>query len=541
MARRTTSSALRVLISVTVFLVLVRWHPGGDRVGRAVDDLGQLLAAVIACVATAWRARIASALASSSWRLLAFATGSWALGEVVWSYYELVSDHPSPFPSLADVGYLGFAVLAIVAMLVWPSSKLRGGSRWRALLDGVLIAGSLFILSWVTALGSVRSGGDGALAWSVSLSYPVSDLILITLAVVVVAHASAAAREGLGPLVAGLIFLCVADSGFAYLTSVGRYVTGSPVDAGWFGGFLLIAAAARTATAHQQHEAKEAAAAAVPELESTTWALLPYVPAALGLAVAVGGAFTGRGDQIALVAATLVMAALLLRQLLAVLDNRTLVTALVSTQQALHFQAFHDPLTGLANRALFNDRLRHGLELHRRDLRPLGLLYCDLDGFKSVNDTLGHEAGDQVIKIAAERLKAITRTADTVARMGGDEFAILLEHDSDTTIITARILEAFTQPAFVNGHDVPLGISIGIAELTAAATPIAAETFLHRADSAMYQAKRTGKGFAITWAETPQPATLSTGQPIGPLVPTTPTPLGQAGMRSAPPSRSGRP
>ncbi len=92
------------------------------------------------------------------------------------------------------------------------------------------------------------------------------------------------------------------------------------------------------------------------------------------------------------------MAALLARQLLAELDNRRLVVALVDTQQELRFQAFHDPLTGLANRALFADRLRHGLELHRRDLRQLRLLYCDLDGFKTVNDTLGHDAGDDVIK-----------------------------------------------------------------------------------------------------------------------------------------------
>jgi diguanylate cyclase (GGDEF)-like protein len=350
------------------------------------------------------------------------------------------------------------------------------------------------------------------------VAYPVSDLILITLTVVVVSHARPAARGGLGLLATGLMFLCVADSGFAYLTSLERYATGSPVDAGWFGGFLLIAAAAYSATSPGSDIVGDQ-----PEVESTSRALLPYLPAGVGLAVAVGGAFTEAGDRVVLVAATLVVAALLVRQLLAVLDNRRLVLELIETQYELHHQAFHDPLTGLANRALFGDRLRHGLELHSRDLRPLSLLYCDLDGFKKVNDTLGHEAGDEVIKACAERLRAVTRTADTVARMGGDEFAVLLEHGDDAPAVVAHILAAFTQPTFVGSHRISLGISIGIAELSAVAAPITAAEFLHRADTAMYHAKRTATGFAVTWSEaTPFDESLRLPEGIGILAPNEP-------------------
>jgi diguanylate cyclase (GGDEF)-like protein len=429
---------------------------------------------------------------------MSVATGAWALGEALWSYYELVARRQTPFPSLADAGFLTFAVLAVAALLLWPSVALSGAARWRALLDGLLVAGSLFIVTWVTALGVAVHAGGTPLAWIVSVAYPVSDLVLITLTVIVVAHARAASRAGLGLLAAGMVSLCVADSGFAYLTSVGRYATGSPVDAGWIGGFLLIAVAATSARTSRHTEG----AAAEPVLESRTRVLLPYLPAGLGLTVAVGGAFAGDGDQVTLSAAALVVATLLARQLLAVLDNRRLVVTLVSTQHELHHQAFHDPLTGLANRALFADRLRHGLELHRRDLRPLSLLYCDLDGFKAINDTLGHEAGDEVIKIAAERLRAVTRAADTVARLGGDEFGVLLEHgDTETTAIVAHILDAFTQPTYVTEQIVTLGISIGVAELDAAATPITAATFLHRADAAMYHAKRTDKGSAVTWTD----------------------------------------
>jgi len=393
-----------------------------------------------------------------------------------------------------------FPVFAVSGLLAWPSAAVHGGRRWRTLLDGVLVAGSLFIVSWVTALGSAaRSGGDGRFAYVVSLAYPVTDLVLLTLVVVVVAHARDSARSGLGLLAVGLSALVVADSGFAYLTSTGRYATGSVVDAGWFGGFLLIAAAATTASAPAAPRGGPVPAAV--ESESTAAALLPYLPAGVGLGLAVVGELTGRGQKVASTAAGVVVIALLIRQLLAVLDNRRLLRQLQRVQLELRHQAFHDPLTGLANRALFTDRLHHGLQLHRRDRRPLGLIYLDLDGFKAINDGHGHEAGDAVLRAAAERLRAVTRPGDTVARLGGDEFAVLVEDGGDAATVVARLLDALTQPAVVGRHSVSLGASIGLADLTPDAAPVTPAEFLRRADAAMYQAKRSGKGCAVCWTD----------------------------------------
>ncbi len=123
--------------------------------------------------------------------------------------------------------------------------------------------------------------------------------------------------------------------------------------------------------------------------------------------------------------------ALLLRQLIVLLDNQRLTRDVMAQQEELAHRAFHDPLTGLANRALFFDRVSHALDLHRRDLRPVSVIFVDLDDFKSINDAFGHETGDVVLTEVAGRLEDASRTGDTVARLGGDEFAILLEDSGD--------------------------------------------------------------------------------------------------------------
>ncbi|MEO7058865.1 MAG: GGDEF domain-containing protein [Lapillicoccus sp.] len=474
--------------------------------------MGQLLAAAVAAVCCGFRAGRSAGRAATSWWWLAAGTASWALGEVVWSYYELVADQQTPFPSLADAGFLLFPVLSAVGLLLWPSAVLRGATRWRTLLDGALVAGALLILSWVTALGStVHAGGASTIGYAVSLAYPLSDLVLLTLTVVIVAHARQT-RSGLALLALGLACLCIADTGFAYLTAVDSYATGSAVDVGWFGGFLLIAVAAFQTAAPEDPIGVRA------RLESTPRTMLPYLPAGIGIAVALAGQFTGHGDQVTLAAAAFVIAALLGRQLLTVLDNRALVRQVLAAQHELRYQAFHDPLTGLGNRALFGDRLRHSLELHQRDLRPLSVLYCDLDGFKTVNDTLGHDAGDLVLKSAAERFNAVTRTSDTTARIGGDEFAILLEDGGDPHKLAVRIFAAFSRPVAVGLDFVPLALSIGVVALTPDQVTPTAEALLQRADRAMYNAKRAGKGTVVTWSERIIPA----GQP-----PTLQAPAGQ--------------
>ncbi|HET7488400.1 MAG TPA: EAL domain-containing protein [Acidimicrobiales bacterium] len=162
-------------------------------------------------------------------------------------------------------------------------------------------------------------------------------------------------------------------------------------------------------------------------------------------------------------------------------------------ERTLTHQAFHDGLTGLANRALFVDRVGHALRRRETDSRALAVLFLDLDDFKTVNDSLGHVVGDELLRGVAGRLDTCVRPSDTTARLGGDEFAILLEGmtvGNEGVVVARRILEALRQPFDLGGKAVEVHASIGIAPVTDNLEP---EDLLRNADIAMYAAKTRGK------------------------------------------------
>jgi diguanylate cyclase (GGDEF)-like protein/PAS domain S-box-containing protein len=168
-------------------------------------------------------------------------------------------------------------------------------------------------------------------------------------------------------------------------------------------------------------------------------------------------------------------------------------------EEQLTHQAFHDPLTGLANRALFRDRVSHALALAQRQAHPITVLFLDLDDFKRVNDSLGHGEGDRLLIAAAERFLSCARAADTVARLGGDEFAILIEHAAEPDgrgELLERLATAMGHPFTLSGNQVQVTASIGVAT---AAMGDTADDLLRNADVAMYAAKRRGKGRSETY------------------------------------------
>ena len=169
------------------------------------------------------------------------------------------------------------------------------------------------------------------------------------------------------------------------------------------------------------------------------------------------------------------------------------VTERHALEERLTYQAFHDSLTGLANRQLFGDRLAHALLKRAGIAQPLVVLFCDLDDFKDVNDSLGHGVGDEVLEVIGQRIRAAVRAGDTAARLGGDEFAVLMEATelAEAEQFAQRLVEIVCEPMTVDGTALTVTASVGMAQ--AVPGEITSEEALRNADVAMYSAKDHGK------------------------------------------------
>ena len=562
------------------------------------------------------------------WYLIGCASLSWSAGQVVSAWYESGLDRQVPRPSFADVGYLGLPPLAAAALFCLPLAAPTLAGRARTVLDGVIVALSMLLVSWVLVLGPVlRAGSDSTLATAISLAYPAGDTVVITIVVVTWLRARQSADElpvSLTLVGAGLVAFAVSDAGLVYLTTAGQYSSGNVIDIGWFVGFALLAVAALRARSGSV-EAFERG-----PLAHNLGTFLPYSAVTVAIATSVFDLIRrGTADTFVSWDRSALMVFLVARQVLTLRENLTLtrdledrvrtrtaelqasrerfaalaqhssdvvtvidvdglityqsescarvldrdpvdmtgtclwdymaddhatalrnaiasvsveplrlqtlhstwthadgtpchlevtvtnllendnvaglvlnsrdVTDRTALEQQLLHQAFHDSLTGLFNRAMFKERLEHALARRWRRTDSLAILFLDLDGFKEVNDTLGHSTGDTLLVQVAERLACLVRGADTVARFGGDEFAILVEDLVDPTYtvgLAQRINTALQEPYDLAGSLVHLSVSVGIAHDTESASD--AEQLLRNADLAMYQAKaaRAG-GYAI--------------------------------------------
>jgi diguanylate cyclase (GGDEF)-like protein len=488
-------SAGCALMVTVAFGFALATRAGGELGVLRVDDLGQLSAAIAAGATAVWASWRSAGRMRASWAAIGFGAGMWALGQGVWCYYELIGHRATPFPSVADAGYLVFPVGAAAGLWLFPSSE-DCGARRRWLLDGGIIVSALITMSWATSLGAVsHAGGVNVFAFTVSLAYPVGDILILSMALLGLCRPRAQYRQLLLLSVA-ITAMAVADSSFAYLTAVGKYRTGSLSDIGWVAAFLLLAVAAVSSGSHPSAPATgvhgDPSAGAERPAAAT---MLPYLPVLF--AAAIPGIRRIQGHDLAaveFVSLSVSMVLVLARQYTTVRENRGLVRAVAAREAQLHRQAFYDRLTGLANRALFINRAEHALNLHRRDLRPLSVLFCDLDDFKTVNDTLGHGAGDELLIRVAERLTGAVRPGDTLARLGGDEFAVLLEDGGDPAALGARLVQALHVPFTIAGTQLTVRASVGLNQLLAEEHTPSLDALLAHADIAMYAAKRAGKG-----------------------------------------------
>jgi diguanylate cyclase (GGDEF)-like protein len=472
---------------VVVAVVLLTGLAGPADV--AVDDLAQLLAALGAALACGRAAGRAVGRRRQAWVALSVGCAGWAAGQAVWTWYELVLGTGTPFPSPGDVGFLAFPVAAVVALVLHPTPSVTPGDQRRRLLDGVLVAASIALLSWVTALGAVVEQHADALSTAVAVAYPAGDVVALTMVVVLLSRATAD-RRALVLVGAGTAVIALADSAFLYLTSVDLYDSDLHlVGLGWACGFVLVGLGAGAAC-------RDDGVAPTGTRSSGRAGLLPYAPIVLALGIAVGRALTGgSGGRVETALGVLVVGLVLLRQWALVRDHARLLDALAVREDELRHQAFHDGLTGLVNRALFRDRVAHGLAQHERSGEPLTVLFCDLDDFKLVNDTLGHATGDALLVEVAARLRTALRSGDTLARLGGDEFAVLLQGVGDAGEVAGALVATVRTPVVLDGRELVVRMSVGATTVASGARPApSVDALLAQADTAMYAAKRDGGG-----------------------------------------------
>jgi diguanylate cyclase (GGDEF)-like protein/PAS domain S-box-containing protein len=583
-----------------------------------LSDYGLAVAALAAAASCAQTARRATGRFRLVWAFLGASALSWGLGQCVWTWYEEVQHRNVPFPSLADVGYLGAVPFAVIGLLMFPTGSQNVAGRLRALIDGLMIGGSALLTSWVIVLQKVFQQGGDPLSHAISLAYPISDVVIVSLVLYVgLRRRTPSTFRSLTLLGLGLVGMAFSDSGFAYLTATNQYGSGNLIDIGWFVGYVLLLLAALQAPSTDDRVDSPA-----PSKGSPVGMLLPYAAVAVALSTSsIELVKTGRVDPFVSWVRTAIIVAMVVRQVLTLLENRTLtkhlearlndlraseqrfealvqhssdvvtvvdadgtvtyqsesilgvfgydaesllgasladilearsaerlmaalqdvaserkgvrilelevrhasgrlchaeitMTNLLANrsvggivlntrdmserkvlQDQLVHEASHDSLTTLANRALFRDRVEKVLRQNEGHQAKLTVLFLDLDGFKEVNDSLGHAMGDVLLIQVAERLRACVRPIDTVARLGGDEFAVLIADKSserDGAAVAGRITRALREPFKLEGREIYVGASIGISATDQDVDD--ADHLLRNADLAMYRAKATGAG-----------------------------------------------
>jgi diguanylate cyclase (GGDEF)-like protein len=468
-----------VYCSVTIFVGLQLWQKwGGALTTRTVDHIAALAGVLFAAGCAGLAARSSRGRGRRGWLAMMAGLLAWTVADAIWGYYEVVLGLPrAPSPSWADAIYLIYPLAAGVGVTLL-SAGTGGRARLQLLLDGVIVGGSLFLVLWVGVIDRVfRQGGISHLALAVSLAYPVAGVVIITIAF---ESAVVAYRPSFGLLVAGLVIMVMSGCAFTALNAVNRYSVGSLVDLGWLAGCGLLGLAALRAVG----EAPAERTPGVLTSNARNW--LPFgtlvVASAVGLVKILPAIKSVPLDGVLV----LLVVALLIRKFISTTENHRLLSDVGRL-------AYSDQLTGLANRALFHERLGQAVTRQAHEPLTVTVLCLDLDGFNAVNDELGHPAGDELLIQVAQRISGSVRSADTVARLGGDEFAILLEGDvEDTVEIAHRILKAFEVPIIVDSVPLIVRPSVGMTVATADMRRSSVSSLIRQADLAMYAAKRDG-------------------------------------------------
>ncbi|WP_305783616.1 GGDEF domain-containing protein [Symbioplanes lichenis] len=494
--------ALRTLLLGFGVAFLLRHVPG---VGPLLPSWLSPLATIGVYVVTTTMVLLRAAVVAehrAAWGLIGCGLCSYTVG-MVWSWHMTAGGGTLPFPSVCDVAWLSFYPLAYAGILMFLR---RQAPARRTLLDGAIAGlGGAAVFSAVVVDALVGTSGASGLGQYVALAYPLGDSLLVgTLLARMIVGRWIGAPSVL--VMAGLGTFIAADTGYVTLGTMDGYQPGGLVDLLYLAGLSLVGLAAWQSARVGPETAER------NRLGVSTW----FAFGALAVTLV--------ATRVPLSNATVTLAGLTL--VAVVLRVMVSFRDLAALGQALHDEARHDALTGLVNRRGVLERVAALLAVPRP--APLALLLLDLDKFKDVNDTYGHQAGDRLLELAAARLASVTRAGDVLGRLGGDEFVLALSGDHVgermTTGLASRIRAALREP-FDLGHGVVvrIDVSVGIAVRGAGEDEI---SLFRRADIAMYEAKRAGGGHAVHRDRPGSPASSGANGPATPGGAATPEPGG---------------
>ncbi len=425
------------------------------------------------------------------WLVLLASQVLWVLGDAVGGVLAAVSS-TDYFPTVADAFYLvAYPVLAVALLM------LTRGRRPRRDLEGLLDALTVLIglaLLTMVVIGSPApvTGGHPVLALVVSGAYPQLDILIITILVALITTPGSR-TPALKLLVVALSLVVTADVGATALDKMTFDSTGA-LDHLWLASYVLLGAALLHPSLYELSIPVRAEQGQLRRSRVAATILVMLVPPG----VLVGEHLRHRPISvwpIALASAAM-FGLVVLRMTIVVRQIAAAQAEREQAQAALAYQASHDSLTGLPNRAQGLELVSASLARAQRDGALVGLLFVDLDGFKGVNDSYGHRAGDEVLQAVAARMRAVLREGDMVGRLGGDEFVVLLEPLVETgsavTVAERLIGEVSAAVTLSHGHPVRVGASVGVAISQDGGTD--AETLLNEADTAAYRAKNLGRG-----------------------------------------------
>ena len=461
---------------IAMLLLLVAYVAGLALHGPAFEPLVDGWLGVLTQVVPAAACWVAARDAGPRRRevtLLALAVTAFAVGNVLFVLAASSSTEPS-FPSSADIGYLCFYPAVLAAVVLAVRLEIKGVSAavwWNSLLG----AGGAAAVLAVLLQGVFEQAMGGPLQVTVALAYPVFDLMLVAAIVGVAAIQGARLQRHWLPLLVGLALFAAADVVYALRVAAGSYRVGTPLDALWAVGLTVMTLWARGSFRRPAQQRAAASGALV----------VPATATAASLGVLVAGNRTHISNlAIILATVTLLVAAgrtqLAFRQVRRIADLRR--------------QATTDDLTGLPNRRAFYSHVTGALAAA---CSSQAMLLLDLDGFKEVNDSLGHHVGDELLSQVGKRLAGRLREGDLLARLGGDEFAVLLDDTEAGQAVAAagKLREALTEPFILGGIAVHTDVSIGISLAPQHGTDLT--VLLRRADIAMYKAKRSHAGHRL--------------------------------------------